>query len=1220
MKKSSKSKIKKSANGSQKISHFFKKISNVALSTDTEIVAVDDSEDDTPADNKRKRPNDNTTSPKPLESITNLPRCSMSPDFVCETPQQKPKRLREQNLSPDIIPCTLNVKDLPKLGESLRHGKGKITLKSREKLFDDYNKTPQKQQVVKTSKSSEKKSPLKLFNKSPKSLDKFNVEIIDNFIKVTPTKSNNCEISPVRSPFVLEIQCTNETTPTKSSPKKEFCSSSKAKVKLDFNSIYGDIMHDDVWKEEFLEKVESVHTLDLIKFHHCRIVDIIREPLSVTLILKSTKNNQTAMCDVEGFWTNLKLEKNDLVYVSAGYSNDRLKWVVNNERGLITHHPDVLISATSVVGAQFCLRRSILKEKYQGFEPTNQVMIVGILVHKLLQEVLRRKIHAFSEIEVAAKKMMLEKDTIWMCYESDLSIDSILRELMVFVPRIESFVNHYVLRKKGATFSESKIDQIQDIEENIWCHELGVKGKVDVSVQSDWNMLPLEVKTGRASFSLEHRGQVMFYIMMMQKLGFQVSSGLLLYLREGVLREVPITEKEKRDLIILRNEVAYFLTRHPKFSDESVEWELPDPINHHSACSQCPYNTICCVYLKYHKTELGNNSLNTLQNEILSHLKPIHIDYFIKWSGLLLLEASEKKGQCIINVVVKDVTEYGGLYEHSFIKVSDATNFNMQSCGIGLGNYLVVSTDGRPAVAAGFVTFIDAEMIMINLDRNLKQKYSNQAFHLDAYSSSMSQGFNMTNLSLLLEASEQASRLRKFIIEKELPTFENKLPKLVATKGTAILRKLNKMQQKAVLKSLSTNDYLLIKGMPGTGKTDTIVSLIELLVELKKSVLITSHTHSAVDNVCVRLVARGVSLLRLGSDSKIHPNLRMYSETTLTKHCRTPEQFEKVYNSAQVLAVTCLGSGHSVLNKRMMDVCVVDESSQVLQCSVFRALSSARKFILIGDSDQLPPIVRNVEALAKGLSESLFERLDNPNATVILRLNYRMNQPITDMANNLTYNGQLLTANDIVANATLDVPDYDGMIKLYENQLWVLNTLDRSLSASVRILDTGPISYQHRKDVLQESEEVKCTNPFEVGVIVKLINALLAAGISNEAIGVIAPYRAQVSQLTLSLKEKNIETSTVDQFQGRDKDVILYSCTRSGQRTVAASESQTEILDDKRRLTVAVTRAKHKFILVGDVSTMRQYSPFRKLLDSLAEDCFIRLNDGELGFSWADVM
>lgn len=63
------------------------------------------------------------------------------------------------------------------------------------------------------------------------------------------------------------------------------------------------------------------------------------------------------------------------------------------------------------------------------------------------------------------------------------------------------------------------------------------------------------------------------------------------------------------------------------------------------------------------------------------------------------------------------------------------------------------------------------------------------------------------------------------------------------------------------------------------------------------------------------------------------------------------------------MAVTCLGSGHPLLSKRIFDMCIVDESTQVLQPSVLRALFATQKFVLIGDPDQLPPLVRNQEAM-----------------------------------------------------------------------------------------------------------------------------------------------------------------------------------------------------------------------------------------------------------------
>lgn len=75
----------------------------------------------------------------------------------------------------------------------------------------------------------------------------------------------------------------------------------------------------------------------------------------------------------------------------------------------------------------------------------------------------------------------------------------------------------------------------------------------------------------------------------------------------------------------------------------------------------------------------------------------------------------------------------------------------------------------------------------------------------------------MNSLSLLLEVTPKAEKLRKLIIDKAQPVFKTTLPKVIAKLGRSILKKLNVCQQRAVLKALTAQDYFLIKGMPGTG-------------------------------------------------------------------------------------------------------------------------------------------------------------------------------------------------------------------------------------------------------------------------------------------------------------------------------------------------------------------------------------------------------------------
>ncbi|KAI4471143.1 dna2/nam7 helicase family [Holotrichia oblita] len=1069
--------------------------------------------------------------------------------------------------------------ETPKLGENQpkkkHNAESENNIQSTSKFFEHDPSTSNKEQVHRSSTlhtpkkfniskktPNKSKSPARLFSKSP--IDSFNVEVIQNFVKITPSKSSGKSkmLTPNKSSkkkqhSILEYispspskseqaQINNESTPDRSpSTPGQVILHSKAKINLNLkfgsttpakvdSSVTTDadpktaiqlpemLDIDDSWDKFEIEE----YFLELSTPQHCAVTSYSKDKNDVLLTVKSTKTNEKAKCKLEGFWIWSKINVGCTIYITGIKDNNSDIWKITNEGGLLVYEPDMLLSNTAVVGALFCKRRSIFKEKFLGFEPENKVMLIGGLIHTLLQGVLKIKTADALKIEDMLHKLLLTRSTVKAMYNCSLSFEDLKTEMMQFVPQIIKFMKDYVLQRPNPTYLKDNwrgtIDSIQDIEENIWCTELGIKGKIDVSISSGKNIMPVELKTGRARVSLEHRGQVMLYILMMTKLGYNVSSGLLLYLREGVLQEIPYNEREKRDLILLRNELAYYLTRKVELNknvdkvngNNVLSWnqkinslkpsELPEPINH-SACEKCPYNVICSTFLKYENVDLTSNKvLNSMKEQGLSHLTDAHIQYFIHFCNLLDLESREKTGKhvseiytktpqereklgkTITNVkVTKAVTECDGLYEHTFEKLGTESNTTFLTSGVGENSYVIVSTDKRPAIASGLVSFIDHKRISVILERNLNAKYADTTFHIDTYDSNTVFSFNFTSLAILLEATEQADRLRRLIIDKEPATFKRKLPKIIASKAPSILKRLNRAQQQAVLKACSANDYLLIKGMPGAGKTATIVAVVQLLVELGNTILITSHTHAAVDNVCVRLKKYNVNVLRLGSTGRIHSDIQSMSEYELTKRCKTPEELDEIYTKAKVFAVTCFGSKHPIFNKLVVDVCIVDESTQVIQTSLFRALSASKKFILIGDPDQLPPVVKNTDALKLGLSESLFDRLQNPDATATLNLNYRMNSCITQLANSLTYKGELQIANETIANATLKIPNLLNLAKNYKGEKWLLDVLDNSLENSVKILDTGSQS-----NILENCQDPNI-NTYEIGIVNYLTTVLL---------------------------------------------------------------------------------------------------------------------------------
>lgn len=898
-------------------------------------------------------------------------------------------------------------------------------------------------------------------------------------------------------------------------------------------------------------------------------------------------------------------------------------------------------------------------------------MHVGSIVHEILQRVLRRNLTTVKEIQRVADEFLKTEATVHLLYSCRMNLSQMTSLVEPFIERIHEFMRQYVIgdldggpcMNQNVKPFEGRISEIVDIEENVWCPRLGLKGKIDVTVKvnppnkffnSFQKLLPLEIKTGKASFSLEHKGQLIIYQMMMQDLGKQIDSGLLLYIKEGIMSEVTAPNVDRRGLIQMRNRLAHFMNLD--LVSENKEANLPPPINHHSACGRCEHNTVCCTFLQSDKNMhlKPDHPLVKVKDKVSSHLTQVHIDYFLHWCHLVTLEHNEsqksikirhiwtkdpevraKKGSALIKLKISDLVQpVEDEFVHHF--ESSVAGFDFTNSSFEVGEYLIVSTDKRCSVAAGRVSKLESSVITMSLPRDLSIQYSNCVFHLDRYESSSQSVFNYSNVAALLEnqskvdgkVDEKYNRLRKIIIEKTPATFSKALPKSVALQGEKILLQMNSVQRKAVLKALTCENYMLIKGLPGTGKTQTLIQLIQLLLIMKKSILITSHTNSAVDNILLRLKDRGIKFLRLGSASRTHPLLRDHLESSLIADCKTVEDLDKVYKEHQIVAVTCLGSSHALLSERRFDFCLVDEATQIFQPTVLRPLLSADKFILVGDPEQLAPLVRSSEGRAMGADESLFERLDSPESTMVLGLQYRMNRVITKLANNLTYQGQLTCANEGIEKATMKVTTPELLREKLHVEKWLAKALSTHIDQSCCLINTGDVSKiatQFNAVDAVSSEITDKTklyvNYCEIAIVLRLVDILMECGMVGSSIGVIAPYRNQVDALKKVLcHHPTVEVNTVDQYQGRDKNVIIYSCTQSKVPTDAPKTSDVEILEDRRRLTVAITRAKHKLVMIGDHNCLVSYTPFRDLFKHINAMSKIQVEDGKFGFAWKSLL
>jgi len=294
------------------------------------------------------------------------------------------------------------------------------------------------------------------------------------------------------------------------------------------------------------------------------------------------------------------------------------------------------------------------------------------------------------------------------------------------------------------------------------------------------------------------------------------------------------------------------------------------------------------------------------------------------------------------------------------------------------------------------------------------------------------------------------------------------------------------------------------------------------------------------------------------------------------------------------VAATTASCGSRIMREEAFDVALVDEASQLTEPATLAAINLAERFVLVGDHEQLPPVVQaeggqkwtpdrgaatdgGTAASEQGgadaadrpprldLSTSLFERLHEmaPGASVLLDRQYRMAQRIQAFSSREFYDGALRPATrEVAAQRVSDLAGIDT------------DSLPETLQDPVSFVDP-------------EGEREGNTNPTEADRVAEIVDQFVAAGVDPDDIGVIAPFRAQVAEIS---RRVDATVDTVDRFQGSSEEVIIVSF-------VATGELSGPIYDDPRRMNVALTRAKKSLVLVGDAGALSSAPFYDRMLD-----------------------
>ncbi len=275
-------------------------------------------------------------------------------------------------------------------------------------------------------------------------------------------------------------------------------------------------------------------------------------------------------------------------------------------------------------------------------------------------------------------------------------------------------------------------------------------------------------------------------------------------------------------------------------------------------------------------------------------------------------------------------------------------------------------------------------------------------------------------------------------------------------------------------------------------------------------------------------------------------------------------------SEANIIGSTIIRSHLGTLFGITFDTVIIDECSQVSIPLGFMGLIKAKKWVIIGDHLQLLPIFRILRDIEASKKASLFsyivDKIKNEDLGIqipYLKTHYRSYKEIIEFSKKYIYDKKNFEI-EIDKNSGYHCKDLE-------------NLLDR-----VDILRYPVIFIDVDGKGIRESEYGKRSSVYndeEVLVCYEIVKALEDVGIDRNKIGIITPYVAQVRKL--KEKIKGIEINTVDSFQGREKDVIIFSVTGTNKNSISFASHPN-------RLNVALTRARCRLIVIGNAKEIRK--------------------------------
>ena len=477
-------------------------------------------------------------------------------------------------------------------------------------------------------------------------------------------------------------------------------------------------------------------------------------------------------------------------------------------------------------------------------------------------------------------------------------------------------------------------------------------------------------------------------------------------------------------------------------------------------------------------------------------------------------------------------------------------------------------------------------------------------------------------------------------------------------KSLTLSRSYHPDYDEIILKAKQAQDYFLLIGPPGTGKTSQALQFLvrEQLAgniysqpssaysaedskhnkpsetintqhstpNTQTAILLLAYTNRAVDEICNMLTENELDYIRIGNEFSCDPKYSDHLLKEVLDENATLNSIKSTLADARIVVATTstMNSNAALFNIKHFDLAIIDEASQILEPNIIGLLTvrhaerrAIDRFILIGDHKQLPAVVQQSDAEVvvenetlkaihlNSCANSLFERLilteraaGRTDFIGTLHKQGRMHPDIADFANRKFYAREQLEC----------VP--------------LAHQLEQTLAYNETSEDeTDDVLKAHRMIFIPSkpcrqlniSEKV---NTEEARIITDLLRRLYRQLGNNfdpqKSVGVIVPYRNQIAMIRKEIEKlgipelEEISIDTVERYQGSQRDIILYSFTIQSRYQLDFLTANTFYEDGQpidRKLNVAITRARKQLILTGNEPTLRQNQIFAELIDYIKE-------------------